>query len=234
MRSSWMSSNVAMKTRQCRGCVPGPGEGFAGGCVEGLRERLRGGRRSAGRGGGRPKAGRRGAPAAQWRPEAWRRGARPAVSGTMRGFMRPASAGPAMGPARPTKSLSADCQWQKSQPKMQHHHCVDASDVFADPVGAGLRAMLMPQENVVALLKVDLSAALRFAAAWVVLSTDRLLTCDAGSPHWRSWPLNAALTLRLQDHGGVGTLELHDTQKRLAQARFTLARHAHALRLGAS
>ncbi|KAB7544964.1 ABC transporter, partial [Verminephrobacter sp. Larva24] len=84
---------------------------------------------------------------------------------------------------------------------------MDASDVFADPVGAGLRAMLMPQENVLALLKVDLSAALRFAAAWVVLSTDRLLTCDAGSPHWRSWPLNAALTLRLQDHGGVGTLE---------------------------
>ncbi|MCW5295618.1 cyanophycin metabolism-associated ABC transporter [Verminephrobacter eiseniae] len=114
---------------------------------------------------------------------------------------------------------------------MQHHHCVDASDVFADPVGAGLRAMLMPQENVLALLKVDLSAALRFAAAWVVLSTDRLLTCDAGSPHWRSWPLNAALTLRLQDHGGVGTLELHDPQARLAQWRFTLARHAQALRL---
>src|SRR6218665_2217210 len=51
MRSSWMSSNVAMKTRQCRGCVPSPGEGFAGGCVEGLRERLRGGGRGGGRGG---------------------------------------------------------------------------------------------------------------------------------------------------------------------------------------
>src|SRR6218665_856243 len=221
MRSSWMSSNVAMKTRQCRGCVPSPGEGFAGGCVEGLRERLRGGGRRAGRGGGSPQAGPRGGPGEGGR-EGWGGGAGPAVSGTMRGFMRPARAGPAMGPARPTKSLSADCQWQKYQPKMQHHHCVDASDVFADPVGAGLRAMLMPQENVLALLKVDLSAALRFAAAWVVLSTDRLLTCDADSPHWRSWPLNAALTLRLQDHGGVGTLELHDPQARLAQWRFTL------------
>src|SRR6218665_2236154 len=50
MRSSWMSSNVAMKTRQCRGCVPSPGEGFAGGCVEGLRERLRGGGGRAGGG----------------------------------------------------------------------------------------------------------------------------------------------------------------------------------------
>src|SRR6218665_2398765 len=226
MRSSWMSSNVAMKTRQCRGCVPSPGAGFAGGCVEGLRERLRGGRRSAGRGAVSPMAARSvapGGPACRIGGNArlHATGAPPGRRGGGRG----------MGPARPTKSLSADCQWQKYQPKMQHHHCVDASDVFADPVGAGLRAMLMPQENVLALLKVDLSAALRFAAAWVVLSTDRLLTCDAGSPHWRSWPLNAALTLRLQDHGGVGTLELHDPQARLAQWRFTLARHAQALRL---
>src|SRR5690606_27522801 len=39
------------------------------------------------------------------------------------------------------------------------------------------------------------------------------------------------LRLGLLDHGGVGTLELHDGGGRLALWRFTLARHAWALGL---
>nr|WP_296019737.1 ABC transporter ATP-binding protein [uncultured Acidovorax sp.] len=114
---------------------------------------------------------------------------------------------------------------------MQHHHSVDASGVFSGPVGADLRAMLAPKENVLAALQVDLSAALRFAAGWVVVTSERLMACDPGTTAWRSWPLADGLALKLHDHGGVGSLELHNAQERVALWRFTLAHHAQALRL---
>lgn len=118
---------------------------------------------------------------------------------------------------------------------MQHHHSVDASGVFSGPVGADLRAMLAPQENVLAALQVDLSAALRFGQGWVVVTSERLLALDPdaspGTTQWRGWPLGEGLALRLHDHGGVGSLELHDPDARLALWRFTLSHHAEALRL---
>ena len=91
--------------------------------------------------------------------------------------------------------------------------------------------MLASKENVLAALQVDLSTALRFAAGWVVVTSERLLACDAGTTAWRSWPLGDGLALKLQDHGGVGSLELHSPRERLALWRFTLAHHAQALRL---
>ena len=120
---------------------------------------------------------------------------------------------------------------RKNQTKMQHHHSVDASGVFASPLGADLRALLSSSENVLAALQVDLSADLRFAEGWVVVTSERLLSCAAGSPGWASWPLGAGRTLHLQDHGGVGALSLHDASARLALWRFTLSHHAQALRL---
>lgn len=114
---------------------------------------------------------------------------------------------------------------------MQHHHSVDASGVFSGPVGGELRAMLASKENVLAALQVDLSTALRFATGWVVVTSERLLACEPGTTAWRSWPLGDGLALRLHDHGGVGSLELHAPQQRLALWRFTLAHHAQALRL---
>ena len=91
--------------------------------------------------------------------------------------------------------------------------------------------MLASKENVLAALPVDLSATLRFAAGWVVVTSERLLACDPGTTIWRSWPLGEGLALKLHDHGGVGSLELHNPAERLAQWRFTLANHPQALRL---
>lgn len=91
--------------------------------------------------------------------------------------------------------------------------------------------MLASKENVLAALPVDLSATLRFAAGWVVVTSERLLACEPGTTVWRSWPLGEGLALKLHDHGGVGSLELHNPDERLAQWRFTLAHHAQALRL---
>jgi ATP-binding cassette subfamily B protein len=114
---------------------------------------------------------------------------------------------------------------------MQHHHSVDASGVFSGPLGADLRAMLAPQENVLATLQVDLSADLRFAKGWVVVTASRLIACDAGATTWQTWAVGEGLLLKIQDHGGVGTLELHSPEKRLAFWRFTLGNHPQALRL---
>ena len=91
--------------------------------------------------------------------------------------------------------------------------------------------MLAPQENVLAALQVDLSAELRFATGWVVLTPERILACDPGAAAWRAWPLSGGLALRLQDHGGVGPLELQAPEARLAFWRFTLGNHPQALRL---
>ncbi len=120
---------------------------------------------------------------------------------------------------------------QNAEPNMQHLHSVDASGVFSSPCGATLQAELGPHENALAALPVDLDGQLHFASGAVVLTPSRFLACDAGSDRWRDWPLTDALELRLLDHGGVGTLELHDADQRLALWRFTLGGHAQALRL---
>lgn len=104
---------------------------------------------------------------------------------------------------------------------MQHHHPVDASSVFNGPFGAELRAQLAPHENVQVALPVDLTVSLRFAPGLLVLTEDRIVGKDADSA-WQSWPWSADLKLRLIDHAGVGTLELHSETQRLALWRFTL------------
>ncbi|GGH62596.1 ABC transporter [Comamonas phosphati] len=105
---------------------------------------------------------------------------------------------------------------------MQHHHTVDASAVFAGPLGDELRARLAPQENVLAIVPVDLSADLRFGHGLLALTQERLLACDPVDRQWREWPLAVDQSLRLQDHGGVGKLELHDHDRRLGLWHITL------------
>ncbi|ABM34522.1 ABC transporter ATP-binding protein [Paracidovorax citrulli] len=113
---------------------------------------------------------------------------------------------------------------------MQHHHPADASGVLTGPIGAELRARLAPPENVLAALEVDLSAALRFAPGLLMLTAQRLLARDPEGGV-RDWALSPGLSLRLIEHGGVGTLELHDATQRLALWRFTLGHHPQALLL---
>ena len=115
--------------------------------------------------------------------------------------------------------------------KMQHHHLEDAFGVLNSPFGAGLRAMLASDENVRAALAVDLDAHLHFGTGMLVVTQRRLLACDPGAVTWREWALTPGQSLRLLDHGGVGTIELHDAQQRLAFWRFTLGAQAQALQL---
>lgn len=114
---------------------------------------------------------------------------------------------------------------------MQHHHFVDASTVFASPLGDELRAKLAADENVLALVPVDLNAQLQYAQGLVALTQARLLAYDAASRQWREWPLTGDQVLKLQDHGGVGNLELSDQSARLAQWFITLTQQTSLLQL---
>ncbi len=107
---------------------------------------------------------------------------------------------------------------------MQHFHHVDAST----PLGAELREQLAPHENVQAALPVDLSVSLRFAPGLLALTDQRLIGKDADGA-WQTWPLTADLQLRLIDHAGVGTLELHNQTERLALWRFTLGQQTQVM-----
>ncbi|GAB2736594.1 ABC transporter ATP-binding protein [Melaminivora jejuensis] len=114
---------------------------------------------------------------------------------------------------------------------MQQNPSSDASGVLpSGPLGLQAQAALAPGENVLIAFEVDLSAALHFAPGLLVLTTARLLWCSADAPP-QAWALAPGQRLELLEHGGVGTLELHDAAQRLALWRFTLAREQQALRL---
>src|SRR5690606_32817587 len=65
-----------------------------------------------------------------------------------------------------------------------------------------LAAQLAPGETLAAWLETDLSDTRRFAPGFVALTDQRLLAAHDGN--WQAWPLTPDLTLRHQDHGGVG------------------------------
>jgi len=111
---------------------------------------------------------------------------------------------------------------------MQHHHPVKVIDPSAK--GADSSLQLAPDENVIASLDVDLDASLRFGRGRLVLTETRLLSLESTAGSWSEWPLHAGLSLRHADHGGVGSIELHDANQRLAQWRFTLGANVLALR----
>ncbi|MBS0453638.1 MAG: ABC transporter ATP-binding protein [Proteobacteria bacterium] len=94
-----------------------------------------------------------------------------------------------------------------------------------------LKNRLVPGENVLATLVVDLDASLRFGAGQLALTDRRLLALDAGQ-NWREWSLATPdLALQLTDHAGVGTLDLIDGRQLQARWYYTLAGQAAALKL---
>ncbi|MES2186100.1 MAG: ABC transporter ATP-binding protein [Pseudomonadota bacterium] len=91
--------------------------------------------------------------------------------------------------------------------------------------------MLVPGENVCALLPVDLDTCLHFTSGNVVLTNRRLLAQHNTGGAWSSWDLAPELSLHLSDHGGIGVLELCGPAARLATWRFTLGTQGQAVLL---
>jgi ATP-binding cassette, subfamily B, bacterial len=98
------------------------------------------------------------------------------------------------------------------------------------PAKSALQAYLLASENVQTTLEVDLDAQLCFTKGLLVLTTQRVLAWNPGTSHWTAWPLSPGLSMHLTDHAGLGTLELHDAQQRLALWRFSLALNLQAQR----
>ena len=117
---------------------------------------------------------------------------------------------------------------------------------------ASLAALLAPGEMLLAWFEADLGDRLHYAQRLIALTDRRLLAIDAPlpadalqassaaaptsepaalPPQCRQWPHDPALTLRLKELRGVGTLELFDDNGRLAAWRYTPARNAAAHRL---
>ncbi len=91
--------------------------------------------------------------------------------------------------------------------------------------------MLTAGETVLAWLDYDLDDGLRFASGLLAITDRRVLAQAPGASEWHEWRYRKGLALRHHDHSGVGTLELDDERGRLALWRYTMGRHAQAVRL---
>jgi ATP-binding cassette subfamily B protein len=104
------------------------------------------------------------------------------------------------------------------------------SDLPAEGL-ADIRTQLHPEENVQAVLEVDLDSHLRFGRGLLVATDRRLLAREPGQSTWQAWDFHPRLKLTQHDHAGVGHLELLDGQGRLAHWCYTLGQNLVAVRL---
>lgn len=104
------------------------------------------------------------------------------------------------------------------------------SDVPAEWL-AEMRTQLRPEENVQAVLEVDLDTRLHFGRGLLVATDRRLLGRAPGQSGWQNWHYHGELKLVQRDHAGVGHLELLDGQGRLAHWCYTLGQNLQAVRL---
>ena len=96
---------------------------------------------------------------------------------------------------------------------------------------ANVQLPLQPQENVLAVLEVDLDAQLHFVKGVVAVTNQRLLARQSDGAAWQEWPYRPGLKIRHHDHAGVGHIDLLDTQSLLSTWRFTLGQNLQAIRL---
>ena len=108
---------------------------------------------------------------------------------------------------------------------------VAAGKSLPDVWRAELEPQLADGEEVLAWLELDLDERLHFTRGLAVVTNRRLLSKGIEEPAWRDWSYAKGLVLRRHDHAGVGILELHDTEARLACWRYTLGRNTAAMRL---
>ncbi len=123
---------------------------------------------------------------------------------------------------------------QLKNPLTSMTHEISVSDTWLNDIPADWRpdvqAQLQNEENVLAVLEVDLDAQLFFVNGLLIVTNQRLLS-RAPDASWRAWPYQPGLTLTHHDHAGVGHLELSDAKGRLANWRFTLGLNLQAIRL---
>ena len=106
-----------------------------------------------------------------------------------------------------------------------------AGKSLPDTWRAEVESQLANEEEILAWLEIDLDARLHFTQGLVVVTNRRLLAKGVEETAWRDWTYRKGLALQRHDHAGVGSLELHDDEARLACWRYTLGHNTSALRL---
>ena len=98
---------------------------------------------------------------------------------------------------------------------------------------ASASAQLLPQENVLAWLEVDLDTQLQFAKGLLIVTDQRILSANSASSGlvWQSWTLQSGWVMDHFDYAGVGALSLRSSDQQLAIWRFTLNHNVLAMRL---
>lgn len=110
-------------------------------------------------------------------------------------------------------------------------HSVPTGKSLPDTWRAEVESQLANEEEILAWLEIDLDVRLHFTQGLVVVTNRRLLAKGLEETAWRDWTYRKGLVLQRHDHAGVGSLELHDDEARLACWRYTLGHNSVALRL---
>ncbi|HQS58108.1 MAG TPA: ABC transporter ATP-binding protein [Gallionellaceae bacterium] len=90
---------------------------------------------------------------------------------------------------------------------------------------------LADNEQLVAWMEGDLDTSLHFSRYLLVVSDCRILAKAQQEKTWHEWPYRKELTLQRHDHAGIGSLELFDSEVRLACWRYTLGQNSAAQRI---
>ncbi len=93
-----------------------------------------------------------------------------------------------------------------------------------------LRSCLSDQEKVHAWLEINLDDQLNFTKRLILITNQRLIGIALPALLFFEYPLGAGLSLRQQDHAGVGCIELFAAETRLGSWRYTMARDPDATR----
>lgn len=87
---------------------------------------------------------------------------------------------------------------------------------------------LLPHEQVLAYVPLDINQQLFFAHGLLVLTATRLLADSGDGNGWVSHALTEGVTLQRRDHAGVGTLEWMLGQRHVTSWHYTLTQHIYA------
>ena len=98
---------------------------------------------------------------------------------------------------------------------------------------AAAASQLQAGEEPLAWFPPDLNARMKFVSSVVVLTSQRVLTCETAertrtAGNWHAWPREARQELRISEVAGIGTLELFDGAGRVAVWKYTAANTAAA------
>jgi ATP-binding cassette subfamily B protein len=102
--------------------------------------------------------------------------------------------------------------------------------LVSDAWHKALQTHLSEQESIHAFLETNLDEQLNFSKRLILLTNQRLIGLTWPALDFFELPLSKGLSLRQQDHAGVGSIELFSDEKRLAFWRYTMAHDAESTR----